>query len=426
MTDKAAAPLPLWTRIAVIVSRIAVGATFVVSGFAKCIDPAGFIYKIEDYLTAWGLPGSHVFEVTAAFGLSVLEFTLGALVLLGCYRRVVPWILAAVMAFMLPLTLYIWIADPVADCGCFGEMIIISNAATFWKNVVLSALVVLLILYNARLAATIRPNFQWIAAAGSIAYAFEIGFIGYKYQPLVDFRPYPVGTRLAAADSGAAGEDEDENWKFEYEKDGETAVFALDSLPDDSWTFVRRLEEEKPEKAAAAGGLVLYNEAGEDVTATTIDADADQLLVLIPNTARIGYSRAHLIRSFNQAMQKAGGRMTAVVAGDDDFSWRDHVGQGLEVVEAEDTSIKELARGDIALVYLKSGIVQWKLDATSLPTDYLDSAPFSKAYPLGRLAMNSSKWLWGLTMLYLSVIVLLVTLPWLMIQLFIAKKRKKE
>ncbi|MDE7125739.1 MAG: hypothetical protein K2O12_04590, partial [Muribaculaceae bacterium] len=95
-----------------------------------------------------------------------------------------------------------------------------------------------------------------------------------------------------------------------------------------------------------------------------------------------------------------------------------------DVLMADDTSIKELARGDIALVYLTSGVIQWKLNVGTLPTDYLDSANFKRAYPLGRLAINSVKWLWGLSMLYMCSLIVLVTLPWLLIQIFIAKKHK--
>lgn len=416
--------VPLWRKVSAIASRLVVGVTFVVSGFAKSIDPAGFVFKIEDYLQVWNIPLVHVLDVSVAFIVSIAEFVLGAMLLLGCYRRVVPWLVTGVMAFMLPLTLYIWLEDPVADCGCFGDMLVISNFATFLKNVVLSVMIVLLLMCNRSIAPSVRPDFQWIACALSAAYAFMIAFIGYNYQPLIDFRPYPVGTSLVVRDSGGTDTDD---YSFIYEKDGERCVFPIDSLPDDSWTFVERssVGHSNDRNTEEAGTIVLYNESGDDVTGTTIDSDGDQLLVLIPDAASTGYSRAHLIRSFNKAMESRGGRMTVVVAGDDDYTWRDHVGRGLDVVTAEDTSIKELARGEIALVYLSSGIIRWKLDATSLPTDYLDTASFSRAYPLGRLAVNSARWLWGLTALYVCSIVLLIVLPWIMAQIIIAKQSKK-
>jgi len=51
---KAAAKSRLYTA-AVWLERLIAGATFVVSGWAKAIDPWGFIIKVEEYLTVWGM-----------------------------------------------------------------------------------------------------------------------------------------------------------------------------------------------------------------------------------------------------------------------------------------------------------------------------------------------------------------------------------
>lgn len=398
-------------------ARIIVGVTFVLSGFAKCIDPAGTLFKIEDYMLAWGVTPMYVLDITAAFSLAVAEFVLGAMLLLGCYRRVVTWLLAGVMCVMLPLSLYIWIADPVSDCGCFGDMLVISNGATFAKNIVLTSLVIILMVWNRQGVAVVRIAFQWIACVLSIAYAFTLAFIGYNYQPLIDFRPYPVGTSLAVDTESV--DDDGAEVSFIYEKDGVHATFHADSLPDESWTYVDRVSESR---RATSGGLVFYDEYGDDVSEEAIDTDGDQLLVLIPDASSIGYSRAHLIRTFEKAMESRGGRMTVVLAGDRNGDWRNHIGNGLQVLEAEDTSIKELARGEIALVYLSSGRIRWKLNVTSLPTDYLDTVNFSRDYPLGRLAINSDRWLWSLSTLYLCALVLLVILPWLILQVTVKRR----
>lgn len=393
------------------IARIVVGAAFIVAGFAKCIDPQGFVYKIEDYLHAWNFTALPTLEVVAAFGLSMAEFAMGVMLIAGCYRRTVTWLLGATMGFMLPLTAYIMVADPVSDCGCFGDMFVISNTATFLKNVVLTLLVVLLILWNRRAVCLIKPSFQWIGLVLTLAYGAVIAYIGFSFQPLIDFRPYPVGISLVAADSS----DDDSSYLFTYTRDGVTRDFPIDSLPDDSWEFVdRKLAEGNDENAVS---FEMFNEAGDEVSDMVISPEGEQLLVLIPNAGKLGYSRAHLIRGFADVMNRTGGALSVVIAGDNNNLWREHIGHNLEVYTSEDTKIKEVARGEIALVFLKDGVIQWKLNAVSLPTDYLDTSLVRKDNPMGRLAMNSGKWLWSLTLIYLCAMVVLSLLPWIVSEL---------
>ncbi|MDE6248781.1 MAG: DoxX family membrane protein, partial [Paramuribaculum sp.] len=123
---------------AVWLTRIIVGALFVVSGLSKADDLWGFIYKIEEYLRVWNVVCPRSIVLTASMLISGAEFVLGSLLMLGLYRRSAPALLLLTMCGMLPLTLYIYMYAPVADCGCFGDFLILSNAATFWKNVALT------------------------------------------------------------------------------------------------------------------------------------------------------------------------------------------------------------------------------------------------------------------------------------------------
>ena len=124
------------------VSRLIVAPTFIFSGFVKAVDPLGTQYKIQDYLQAAGL--AEVVPDWCTLGASVLlaalEFTLGILLLFAIHRRVTSRVTVCFLTVMTLITLWLAVANPVTDCGCFGDAITLTNVQTLLKNVVLLAL----------------------------------------------------------------------------------------------------------------------------------------------------------------------------------------------------------------------------------------------------------------------------------------------
>ena len=119
--------------------RFLLGALFIFSGFVKAVDPLGFFYKIQDYLTAFGMISWFPSYAPLLVGivLSAIEFSVGVFLFLGIRRKVASALALLLMVVMTPLTLYLALANPVSDCGCFGDAWILTNWQTFGKNVVL-------------------------------------------------------------------------------------------------------------------------------------------------------------------------------------------------------------------------------------------------------------------------------------------------
>ena len=133
-----------WIRLLIILSRWVVGATFIFSGFVKAIDPMGSVYKFNDYFVAFGLEFLIPLSLIFAVLLAAFEFMIGVNMFLGSYRRLTSCLVLFTMIFMTPLTLYLAIANPVSDCGCFGDALILTNWQTFFKNVLLLAITIFL------------------------------------------------------------------------------------------------------------------------------------------------------------------------------------------------------------------------------------------------------------------------------------------
>lgn len=368
MTDEVAkSGVPSWQIAVVWALRVLVGGLFVMSGLVKMIDPWGFLFKLEEYLAVWQVVEPRTIVLIAVFFISGYEFVLGMLLALGCYKRVAPWGLMLMMAVMLPLTLYIWVADPVSDCGCFGEFWVISNAATFWKNVVITAALVLLILWNAKVRQSLfQPAIQWLTGAWITLYILIIGLYGYNIQPLVDFRPYAIGSSLTGENS--EGEDD---YVFVYEKDGETREFDMDNLPDSTWQFVDR---------RAVGGDSVHSESiaiydGEDeVTDEVLSDEGEQILLLIPEPLRADVSHTFTVNEMYEYADSIGVPFVALLGGDRRAveRWKDMAMAEYPVYTAEDTQLKEVARGTMSVVTLKDGAVASKTSVASLEPTVLE------------------------------------------------------
>jgi uncharacterized membrane protein YphA (DoxX/SURF4 family) len=180
----------------VLVFRILLGCVFVFSGYVKAVDPLGSTYKFQDYLGAMGLDFLAPLALVAGVLLAALEFLLGVCLLLGANIKSTSVLTFLLMCFMTPLTLWIAIADPVSDCGCFGDALVISNWATFWKNVVLIVMAFVVMKWQEHSPKLFSQRTEWIIAIASGAYSILISIYCYFNLPIIDFRPYKNGTNI--------------------------------------------------------------------------------------------------------------------------------------------------------------------------------------------------------------------------------------
>lgn len=362
--------------VAVWLSRIVVGATFIVSGWAKAIDPRGFVIKVSEYLAAWDwtIPGEAV--LIGCVALACIEFASGILIAVGALKRVAVWIAAAMMLFLLPLTVYIYLANPVSDCGCFGEFIVISNGATLLKNIILTALIVYLFVYNRTVRGIYPAPIQWLVVVASLAFPLFLAFAGYQVQPLVDFRNYPIGSNIFTP----VQESQDDAY-YIYEKDGRSERFGLDALPDSTWTFV---EAVVPEEAAGAEGISVLNIYGEDVTDDIIDYEGRQLFLIITDPGVRFLSRAHFVSELYDYARTHDVGMVAVVGTSERAleRWVEWIRPQFPVYTSDASSLKQLVRGEAALVYTDGGVIRWKRTLT--PTDICFDLPdaFEQVEPI--------------------------------------------
>lgn len=227
------------------ICRTLLGIVFIFSGAVKAIDPLGTVYKIEDYLKAFGgiftelLPMAEV----AAWSLIILELLLGVCMLLNVRTRCTSWIALLFYLVMTPLTLFIAIQNPVSDCGCFGDAIVLTNWQTFWKNVVLIMLAIGLFALRKSTHPLWRGWMELVIASTTIIIAVSFMAWTNNHLPVKDFRPYKIGNHLPTLMEYPEDAEPDQyDITFVYAKDGMEQTFTLENYPkgDSTWTFVRQ------------------------------------------------------------------------------------------------------------------------------------------------------------------------------------------
>ena len=396
---------PMWKRISVWMLRLCVGAVFIMSGLVKMVDLWGFVFKIEEYLAVWQLVQPRTIVFMVAMFVSGYEFVLGTLLAMGCYKRVAPWGLMLTMAVMLPLTAYLWVADPVSDCGCFGDFWKISNAATFWKNVAITVALGVLLKWNAGLKESLfNPAIQWMVGAWISLYAIIVGLYGYNAQPMLDFRAFPVGAPLVAE-----ANEEDDNFTLLYEKDGVRKEFPLEALPDSTWIFVDRVPLSGGDNYEEKGGdFAMFDEDGNDVTSEVVDGEGMQLLLVVPEPRRAGVTFSYVVNEVYEYADSIGIPFAALLGTDADgvLRWKDNAMADYPCYSVDDTQLKELSRGNVSLVILNDGKVESKTTLSSMNSDVIESPESSDAFIL-ELTGHGKRWFTAINVIFGGALLLL-------------------
>lgn len=228
-------------KIIVEVSRVLLGVTFMLSGFVKAVDPFGTAYKIDDYFTAFGMPSLTFMSLPLSALQSIAEFAMGACMLFGLYRKWNSRLTFVVMVFMTILTFYLAIANPVEDCGCFGDFLIISNWQTFYKNIVLLACSFVVLFYHEKISNLFTGKTYWLAFLYIFIFISLFTFRNYILDPLFDFRPYRIGANIKELKDVEVGKGREEQTLLVYAKDGVEKEFTEDNYPweDSTWVYVR-------------------------------------------------------------------------------------------------------------------------------------------------------------------------------------------
>jgi len=269
-----------------IISRLILGAVFLFSGFVKAIDPLGSAYKFGDYFQAFGMDFLDALSLPLGIFLASFEMVLGLVLILGYQKKSVYWILLVFMTFFTLLTFILALTNPVTDCGCFGDAVILTNWQTFLKNVVLMLFVLILFSSRRNVENIHRNEVELLLVLLFFAGGTIMSGVALRHLPFIDFRPYDIGTNIPSEMAIPDNAPVDEYETILYYKNletGATESFGLEDYPRDTsvYAFVTS-ESELVSKGyePPIHDFGILDPQGDDVTDQVLNFEGYTLLMV--------------------------------------------------------------------------------------------------------------------------------------------------
>ena len=359
--------------VALYVARTVVGLTFILSGFVKAIDPLGTQYKIQDYLAA--IPPSlslpDMLTLLMSVSLSMVEFTLGAFMLTAISRRVTARLTLLFMMVMTAVTVWIYIADPVKDCGCFGDALTLTNLETLLKNIVLLALAALVAWRPTHIGRLMSRSNQMLLGQMLMVTPVALSFWCLYDLPLIDFRPYHIGADIKAGMEIPEGAEQPVfDTTFIMEKDGERREFTLDNYPDSTWTFVdSKTVTVKEGYVPPIHDFSITAADGEDITDMVLGREGYTFLLISPDLDKADDQNFGDIDQIYEFCQDNSIPFYCLTASTEKSQqhWQNITGAEYLFCMTDATTLKTMIRSNPGLMLLEKGVVRGKWSHNRLP-----------------------------------------------------------
>ncbi len=416
-------------RWVVNICRFILGATFVFSGFVKAVDPLGTSYKIQDYLTAFGLSQlvPDMVPIALSVALAVLEFGVGVHLMLGIKRRATTRLALLIMIVMTPLTFYLALTNPISDCGCFGDALVLTNWQTFGKNVVLLICAIIVFITPWNMVRFLTKKMEWTLSNYSVVFAFALAIYCLATLPIIDFRPYRIGNNIREGmeiPEGAKPTIFDT--RFVMEKDGVKQTFTIDNYPDSTWTFVsaETVVVEKGYEPPIHDFVMEEVETGDDITDDVLDDPGYTFLLVMHRTEEANEGNIDLINELYEYSKEHEYKFYALSSSSAEAIelWRDRTGAEYPFCIMDDITLKTIVRSNPGLVLIREGVILNKWCDSQIPDEFELTAPLEEL-PLGQTKeVNDLKTMGWVCVWFLVPLALIVLID----RIFNKKNNKKN
>ncbi|MCK9613637.1 MAG: DoxX family protein [Bacteroidales bacterium] len=352
-------------RFSILLARIILGLVFIFSGFVKAVDLLGSMYKFNDYFLAFGMEWLMPASLFLGFLLFCSEFLIGFCFLFNIKIRFFSWIMLLYMVFFTILTIVLAIFNPVSDCGCFGDAIIMTNWETFFKNVVLMIFVLVVFAGRKKITNRFPAVTQYGIMFIGLTIILWLSIYCYRHLPLIDFMHWKVGTKISEKVVDTP-EIADIKLIYKHKVTGEMFEYTSKTLPWQDTSFFNKLEfvDQKKTVLQEYKPAPIHDFMIDDVDKVNhnvelISNQCYQFLLVIYDITKTEETVYPRINEFYETCLKDTIGFAALCGSDfqtiDYF--RHEVKADYEFYTVDETALKSVVRSNPGLILLKEGVV---------------------------------------------------------------------
>jgi uncharacterized membrane protein YphA (DoxX/SURF4 family) len=399
------------------IARFLLGLVFIFSGLSKAIDPLGSAYKFTDYFDAFGMDFMAPMSLFLAILQNCVELLIGLTLFFKIRMKETAWAVMLFMGFYTILTFILALTNPVTDCGCFGDALILTNWQTFIKNLIFLVPAIIIFQQRNKFLVGLNLLIEWSVSGLFFAGSAVISIYCLLYLPLIDFRPYKIGTNIAGSMIVPDGLPHDEyETILIYEKEGEKREFTLTSpeMPwsDSTWKWVETKNIlVKEGYQPPIHDFSLTSSEGENITDQLLKDKSYSMLIVAYNLDKANADGVERINALALKAADAGIKVYGMTSSVDQsievFNKKFH--PSYKFYTTDEITLKTMIRSNPGVILIKESVVIGMWPHRNLPDADLLSKD-TLAYSITSLQQSRNERFLLIIMLSLGLLGLLVYL----------------
>ncbi|MEI8202956.1 MAG: BT_3928 family protein [Bacteroidota bacterium] len=359
-----------------LISRILVGLIFMFSGFVKAVDPLGSAYKFHDYFVAFHMDWFSPFALYLGILLCTLEFMIGVALFTGVKMRLASVLVTIFMVFFTGLTFILALTNPVSDCGCFGDALILTNWQTFFKNIIIMIFVVIIIVGRSKFKSKLPKASEFSILLFGVVVILFVNIYSYRHLPLIDFLPWKKGNVIAEKVLPTP-EKSEVFLIYKNKETGKEMEYTAKTLPYQDTVLMAKLEfkEQKKKvtqeyKEAPIHDFIITSDSGADMTLQFVQNPSFQFFLVAYDLDKADQDVFEKVNPFFAECQKKNISFIALTGSSFDrvkvFKAQTHT--SIPFYTVDQTALKSVVRSNPGLVLLHKGVVIDKWHYNDFPS----------------------------------------------------------